>query len=319
MAPIVPNTKPIKVAVNIQINRVIDYIQANLGAPLPIVQLAKVACYSEFHFNRIFKKQMGESVYQFIRRLRLEKAAERLLMEPETSITEIALDCGFSTPSSFAKSFACYFRMNATAWRNQAESLFDEKSQPLQIEQGKITFPKGSPAWTFQNEGSIRQVVIENITPLKIAYVRNVGPYQGDDTLFDKLYAQLFQWAVPRGYVSEETYILNLYHDNPVITDNKKLRVMAAIPVHEDACPSEFIGVTGMSGGKYGVCRFLLNKSQFSDAWNWMFSVWLDKSGYEKDDRETFERCREEKFIAGERFFDVDICVPVKIARLDKY
>lgn len=295
-----------------RINRVVDYIQTNLDTPLSIHQLSKVACFSEFHFNRIFKKAMGESVYKFIRRLRLEKSAELLLTKPATSITEIALICGFATSSSFAKSFKNHFNMSATEWRNNSINFFDKESKPIQIEQGQISIIKGSPVWTFNKEGSIRQVVIENISPFKVAYIRNVGPYQGDDTLFDKLYVQLSQWAVPRGYINDDTFTLNIYHDNPEITDNQKLRVMVAIPVEDSVYPSGSVGVTKISGGKYGVCRFFLKENEFMEAWDWMFSVWLNNSGYERDNREAFERCLGDNYINGERFFDVDICIPVK-------
>jgi AraC family transcriptional regulator len=295
-----------------RINRVIDYIQANLDTPLSINQLSKVACFSEFHFNRIFKKTMGEPVYKFIRRLRLEKSAELLLMKPKTSITEIALICGFASSSSFAKSFKNHFNMNATEWRNNFNTFFDKESKPVQIDQGKISFIKGSPVWTFNKNGLIRQVVIENICPFKIAYIRNVGPYQGDDTLFDKLYAQLSLWAVPHGYINDDTFTLNIYYDNPEITEKQKLRVMVAIPVENSVCPSGSIGVTKISGGKYGVCRFFLKKNEFMKAWDWMFSAWLSNSGYERDDREAFERCLGDKYIDGTRFFDVEICIPIK-------
>ena len=295
-----------------RINRVVDYIQANLDFPLSISQLSKVACFSEFHFNRIFKKAMGEPVYKFIRRLRLEKSAELLLMKPETSITEIALICGFATSSSFAKSFKNHFNMNATEWRNNFNTLFDKESKPVQIDQGKITIIKGSPVWTFNKNGSIRQVVIENICPFKVAYIRNVGPYQGDDTLFDRLYTQLSQWAVPRGYINNDTFTLNIYYDNPEITEKQKLRVMVAIPVEDSVCSSGPVGVTEISGGKYGVCRFLLKKDEFMEAWDWMFSAWLSCSGYERDNREVFEKCIGDKYIDGTRFFDVEINIPVK-------
>jgi AraC family transcriptional regulator len=295
-----------------RINRVIDHIQANLDAPLSIGQLSKVACYSEFHFNRIFKKTMGESVYKFIRRLRLEKAAEQLLVKPGTSITEIALSCGFASSSSFAKSFKNHFKMNATEWRYNFNTFFSKDSEPVQIEQGRISFIKGSPVWTFNRNGLIRQVVVETISPFTIAYIRNVGPYQGDEPLFDKLVAQLFRWAVPHGIVDEDTRTLNLYYDNPEITEKQKLRVMVAIPVEDSVCPSGSVGVTRVSGGKYGVCRFLLKKNEFMEAWDWMFSAWLGTSGYERGDREAFERCLGEKYIDGTRYFDVEICIPVK-------
>ncbi len=295
-----------------RINRVVDYIQDHLDTPLSINQLSGVACFSEFHFNRIFKKIMGEPVYKFIRRLRLEKSAGLLLTKPGTSITEIALMCGFGTSSSFAKSFKDHFNMSATAWRNNSNTFFDKESKPIQIEQGQISIIKGSPVWTFNKEGSIRQVVIENISPFKVAYVRNVGPYQGDDMLFDRLYTQLSQWAVPRGYINDNTTTLNIYHDNPAITEKQKLRVMVAIPVEENVYQSGSVGVTKVSGGKYGVCRFLLKKNEFTEAWDWMFSEWLNNSGYERDNREAFERCIKDSLIDGERFFNVDICIPVK-------
>jgi AraC family transcriptional regulator len=255
---------------------------------------------------------MGEPVHQFIRRLRLEKAAGLLLTNSEISITEIALMCGFATSSSFAKSFKTYFKMSATKWRNTSNRFLDKKSIPIKVERGRISVTNGFPVWTFNEEDSTRKVVIEDIPPLKVAYIRNVGPYQGDDKLFGKLYDQLVQWAIPRGHINEKTFRLNIYHDNPEITEKQKLRVMAAIPVTGPVNPSGSVGVTKISGGKYGVCRFLLKKEMFKKAWNWMFSVWLIHSGYKCDNREIFERCISEKIINGEHFFEVDICIPVK-------
>ncbi len=70
-----------------RIDRVVDHIQANLASDLSVKQLSKIACFSEFHFSRVFRKHMGESVYQFIRRLRLEKAAELLLSNTGLPVT----------------------------------------------------------------------------------------------------------------------------------------------------------------------------------------------------------------------------------------
>lgn len=295
-----------------RINRVVDYIQTHLETDLSLKKLSKIACFSEFHFNRIFKAIMGEPVYGFIRRLRLEQAAGLLLTSPGTSITEIALTCGFATPSAFAKSFKNHFQMTATQWRNKSNAHFEMNSTPVQIEQGRISISGSSPVWTYQNNKPIRQVMIEDIPPLKVAYVRNVGPYQGDDSLFGKLSERLFQWAAPRGQIDNDTCTLNIYHDNPEITDQHKLRVMVAIPLKNTVSPSGAVGVTIISGGKYGVCRFLLKKDEFTEAWDWMFSVWLIHSGYERDNRETFERCVGERIIDGEPLFEVDICIPVK-------
>jgi len=295
-----------------KINRVVDYIQTHLEADLSLKKLSEVACFSEFHFHRIFKSVMGEPPYHFINRLRLERSAGLLLANPGKSITEIALMCGFATSSSFAKSFKNHFKMSATEWRHKSETVFNKESTPVQIENGQITVINGSLVWAFDKDDSIRQVIIENILPLRVAYIRNVGPYAGDEFLFQKLSAQLFQWAAPRSQINENTFTLNIYHDNPEITEKQKLRVMVAIPVIDPVNPSGSVGITNITGGKYGVCHFLLKKDEFAEAWDWMFSVWLVNSGYEWDNRESFERCNGERVIDGIRFFDVDICIPVK-------
>src|SRR5450755_4372970 len=78
-----------------RIDRVTDHLRANLHRPLKLAELAKIACFSEFHFHRIFTAVSSETLNNFTNRLRLEKAA-RLLRYSEQSLTDIALDCGFS-------------------------------------------------------------------------------------------------------------------------------------------------------------------------------------------------------------------------------
>jgi AraC family transcriptional regulator len=296
-----------------KVNRVVDHIQANLEADLSLKELSEVAYLSKYHFVRIFQNVMGEPPYFFIRRLRLEKAAGLLLANPKKSITEIALAVGFTTSSSFAKSFKKHFKMNATEWRNKSKAFFDKNSIPIYIEHGRLSIINDSPVWSFKKDDSIRQVVVENIAPFKVAYIRNVGPYEGDEFLFQKLSEKLFQWAAPREQINDNTFIINIYYDNPEITKSSNLRVMVAIPLLGNIKPSGSVGITEFTGGKYAISRFLLQSDEFTEAWHWMSSVWLMNSGYEWDNREAFERCYGEKTIDGMKFFDIDIGIPVKI------
>jgi len=288
-----------------RINRTIDFIQANLGSPLSLSKLSSVACFSKFHFHRIFRTVTGESVHQYVKRLRLEKAALLLLNQPDRSITDIAMACGFATPSAFSKSFKSWFSMTASQWRvKDAGGARDLYVLP---NQRRLTFTKSGPIWIYGKN----QVRIEEISLLTIAYIRNVGPFQGDDILFDRLYTRLFKWALPRDLVGPTTYTLNIYHDRPGLTDNSRLRVMTGICVPELTRPSGPVGITTLSGGRYGVCRFCLKKDEFSNAWQWLESVWLPDSGYRWDERPAFERCHGEKTIDSDRWYDVDICIPV--------
>ncbi|MCG8643675.1 MAG: AraC family transcriptional regulator [Desulfobacterales bacterium] len=294
------------------INRVLDYIQANLGEDLSLKRLSEIACYSKFHLNRIFSAYMGESVYQYVKRVRLEKSAELLSANSSISITDVALMFGFENSSSFAKSFKNHFKMTATEWRNKPNGFFVKESKPLQNKQGKISINRSSPVWTYRFKNAIRQVAIEMIPSLRFAYIRNIGPYQCGEVLFGEVYNRLIRWAAAREVINDNTMVWHIYHDNPKITEDKKLRVMVAVPVMDSVNPSGPVGTTKIFGGKCGVCRFLLKRSEFAGAWSWMLSEWLVNSGYEWDNRESFERFYGQRIINGDQFFDVDICIPVK-------
>jgi len=203
--------------------------------------------------------------------------------------------------------------MTATEWRNKSKGFLGKESTPVQIEHVEFSINRSSPVWTYCFRNSIRQVVIEDILPFEFVYIRNIGPYQGGEVLFGELYTQLLQWAAARELINDNAVLWNIYHDNPKITEAKKLRVMVAIPVMDSVNPSGPVGTTKISGGKCGVCRFLLKRDEFADAWTWLLSEWLVNSGYEWDNRESFERCYGERIINGDLFFDVDICIPVKV------
>ena len=57
-----------------RVNRVVDYIEAHLSDELPLEKLAAVAAFSPFHFHRVFAAITGETLSDFIRRIRLERA-----------------------------------------------------------------------------------------------------------------------------------------------------------------------------------------------------------------------------------------------------
>ena len=88
-----------------RINRAIDYIVQNLDQPLKLEIIARAACFSPFHFHRIFRALVGETLNQFIKRLRLERSLWMLSHQPARTLTEISLACGFSSSSDFSRSF----------------------------------------------------------------------------------------------------------------------------------------------------------------------------------------------------------------------
>jgi AraC family transcriptional regulator len=87
-----------------RLRRVREFIDANLERELHLDQLAQVACLSQYHFARAFKKATGSTVRQYLTRMRLERARE-LLAANESPIADIAFQCGFSSQANFTKVF----------------------------------------------------------------------------------------------------------------------------------------------------------------------------------------------------------------------
>jgi AraC family transcriptional regulator len=66
-----------------RVNRVVDHVQAHLAEELSLPALARIAAFSPFHFHRVFKVTTGETLFGFIQRLRLERAANALWLHPD--------------------------------------------------------------------------------------------------------------------------------------------------------------------------------------------------------------------------------------------
>jgi AraC-like DNA-binding protein len=84
-----------------RVNRVLDHIQEHLADELTLADLARVAAFSPFHFHRVFTAITGETLFGFIQRVRIERAAGALSSHPDQSVLAVALDYGFMRcPSS---------------------------------------------------------------------------------------------------------------------------------------------------------------------------------------------------------------------------
>src|SRR5262245_24661492 len=112
-----------------RVNRVVDHVRAHLSEALTLGYLARVAAFSPFHFHRIFRALTGETLFGYIQRQRIEKAAGVLAAGPEPSILAVALDHGFASAATFARAFRARFGMSATEWRRGGWERWRERSQ----------------------------------------------------------------------------------------------------------------------------------------------------------------------------------------------
>jgi AraC family transcriptional regulator len=314
----------------LRINRVIDYIESNLDKELLLETLADVACFSPYHFHRIFSAVVGESLGQFIQRLRLERAASRLANNPKESITEIALRSGFSGSASFARAFKKNFGMTAGRWREltlsggrnicEEESNFGmrirKKRQELFRSSLYIEGNNIAQTWRVQMKEKSQvqgRIEVKEVPEMQVAYVRHIGPYAGNEKLFQGLFAKLMGWAGPRGLLRfPEMKTLTIYYDDPSMTDESKLRVDACISVPKGTPAEGEIGSMVIPGGKNAVARFEISQDQYGDAWNTVYGGWMPQSGYQPDDRPCYEVYLNNPEEHPERKHIIEIHAPVK-------
>jgi len=300
-----------------RINRVMDYIESHLDENLTLERLAYIACFSRFHFHRIFQSVTNERLAVCIQRMRIEKAATLLLNSPNTAITEIAHRCGFASSGSFANAFKRYFGKSASLYRSGGRTETERSyirwtkdtrdSLDIRIDRGG-----NGLLYKIKGAGYERQVAIVELPSWHIAYIRYTGPYKGDSALFARLWNKLAAWAAPRGLLHRpDSVFLTLCHDDPEITMEEKLRISVGIGIDDTITPSGEVGTLRLPGGTYAVCRFLLGPQDYPDAWGWMYGTWLPLSGYQPDDRIAFERIHQQQGFNADGKISIDICIPV--------
>ena len=313
-----------------RVNAVVDYIETHLNENLTLERLAEVAHFSPFHFHRVFRALVGETVSRFINRIRIERVATLLVQQPQRSITEIGVDSGFSNPSSLARAFREAFGMSATEWRRGGYQTYERKPgesyrdlmgnlglrEGFGIIDSQVDPASGAAVWRIGcGELATATVTIEEIPDLEVAYVRHTGRYQGMGEVFAEMFNRLMMWAQPRGLVGPDAWILAVYHDNPSITEDDRLRVSACLGIPPGTPTSGDVGRMHIAGGTYAIGHFELSEQDYAQAWFALAGGWLPDSGYEPDDRYPFER-----FFVGRPATSpdkevVDICLPVRPLR----
>jgi AraC family transcriptional regulator len=306
-----------------RINRVLDHIEVHLGEELRLEDLAAVACFSPFHFHRLFKAFCGETIGEHLRRRRLERAARQLICERAKPVTAIALDCGFSSSQNFAKAFRLHFGLSPSEVRRRhdwRDPHFHQNSKPGNTRRklGKDLLElAGYPEATDDefiridcSGGDDMQVRIIEMEPLRVAYFRGIGTYS--PATIGPLFQKLMAWAGPRGICGPASQIMGVCWDDPGITPEPRCRYDACITVAPDFQDDGRVSLQLLPGGRYAVrhCEFVCQG--FEKAWEELMTDWLPTSGYQPDDRPNLEFYYNDGNRDPENKWIMDIWLPVK-------
>lgn len=285
-----------------------NFISQNLDKDLSLDDIASAASFSMFHFHRIFKAVVGETVGGFTRRLRLEYGANRLEACPHQDITSIAMDCGFSSSQNFARAFRQHFNVTPSQYRkskighNVSKTATDFSIQP-------VYDPDTAFAGRQEKENDINLDVAVNTMPdFHVAYVRRLGNY--DYRTHDAAFDALMQWAVPAGY-RDSGMTFGLYWDNPDVTPPGKCRIDACIVVPEGTAPDGQVGIQTICGGQYAVARAKVLNDNFKEPWDALFR-WIIRKGYQCADIPNYQIYLNDGKAHPLGMWVVDLCVPLR-------
>jgi len=95
---------------------VCNYINEHCTEDLTLDKIASIAGFSKYHFSRLFKQFTGVSFYKYLNQKRIA-CAQKLLLNPDMSITEITFQSGFTSLSAFIRMFKIFNRCTPSEYR----------------------------------------------------------------------------------------------------------------------------------------------------------------------------------------------------------
>jgi len=297
-----------------RVNRVIDHIREHLADEMSLASLARIAAFSPFHFHRVFRSLTGETLFGFIQRLRIEKAARALLASTDQSVLEVALDHGFSSAATFARAFRARFGMTATEWRADGAARWQSRHRKMgkQVRKaGKAPRPVGPHTGVMPRPRSLT-VQVRELPRYRVAYMRYAGPYGAHG--IPALWARFRRWMETRDLPGATTLTLGVAYDDPGITAAERCRYDACAVVPTDFEPDRRVTITEVGGGRYAVASFVGTAHEIGAAWDGVFAAWLPESAWQPDDRPCVEIYRGGAIVdARAGVFRCDLCLPVRL------
>lgn len=291
-------------------NRVLDYVDANLDAPLELEQLAAVAHFSAFHFHRMFSSWMGETLGDYVRRRRMEAGAWLLGRRAREPVLNIALTVGFGSGEAFSRAFKLHFGQTPSQWRAMALARQQQQSNPDQAErkfdQVFIRCRRDDANFTSQDT-PLMNVKLIDLPATRVAYLRHIGPYGPS---LGRFWREFHPQRVAHGIAGN---MFGVGLDDPDITPPEKCRYDACVEVAADTEVKAPFSVTTLPGGRYAALEYVGDSARIGEAWAALMSRWLPTSGMQCDARPCFEWYRpsddgNEK--TGE--FSCVLCIPVQ-------
>lgn len=244
-----------------QLNKVIEYIGKHLDDKLTLTQLSNVAHFSKYHLHRLFTAYTGLSLQQYIRWLRLKRAAHQLIIDKEQSIINIAIDAGYESHEAFSRAFKQACGMSPSEFRHESSWHAWEKP-PYQLpQQGYITM----------------NVEIKNMNARRLAVLE----HRGDPRMVGESVNKLINWAKaqPINLKPKPGEAFGFGYDDPKLTPVDEFRFDLGITIPEQLKLEGEIIEKRLPAGRYAVAVHKGSHDNMGDTVYAMYRDWLPQSG----------------------------------------
>lgn len=276
-------------------NKIMFYIYRHIDTDINLDWLCEELEISKFHMHRIFKEVFRRNIYESIKSIRLQKASNLLITNKYSTISDIGKQCGYSSHSSFIRSFKNRFGVTPKEWKNGAFKVY---SKGLLINSEHPALYSTADFTDFEPE-------IVQMPAFEAYYIRHQGYNRSMKLSWQKLHT----WKLSNNITDYEE--IGLYHDNPSITPHDDCQYIACIKTDQKGVENGRLPSFEIAAGTYakfdhkGVYGDILKLIQ------WVYHEWLPRSGYETTTRPSYVVHRKNHFLSEDGQFEVSYYVPI--------
>lgn len=292
-----------------RIRKVLNHIDQNLQDDLSLEKLAEIGNYSPFHFHRIFRGIIGETLQEYINRNRMEKSAMMLSHHKNKSLEEVFSEVGFKSNSAFSKTFKKYYGISPTEFRKISPEKFS-KILPMNsnIGQKEVVFQQYlyniNQMKNFMETSA--KIEVKELPEMHLASVLSIGVQN-----IDNAYNKLISWGISKNlFPRENVKMISVYHDSFKVTAPNKVRIHACMLLDEPIKTDGEIFPEILPKGRHIVGSYFIGIHEFEKAWQSLF-LWMNENGYQYKRTFPFEIYHNNFKEHPEKKCIVDFCIPI--------
>lgn len=279
-------------------NNLMHHIYDNIDSAINLDTLSQDFHISKFHMHRIFKQEFDSNIYETIQSIRLQKAANLLITNKNSTISEISSICGYGSQTSFIRAFGTRFGMSPKKWRQGA--YIEYSNQILH------DLPKGM---TSDIEYGKLIPLIKKMPSFEVYYIR----HHGYDESIRKCWQQL--QALSLCHDIHDYKQIAIYHDNPIITPLKACNYVACISIDEKEESKDIkLPSFTLNTGVYAEFSAQGYHDDILKLIQQIYHEWLPSSGFETTNKPSYAIYEENNFLNEKGFFSLKYYIPIVLA-----